>query len=106
MFWREQVQVIAYLTSPLLKSAVRSQGRPVNITGSVKEKELSAMEPGDVCTLPIFYVLLGVFSCLEEILCFELLPEIALLHKTAFESYLKAVDLLKHFFSFQVRSVT
>ncbi|KAG0617799.1 hypothetical protein M758_4G015600 [Ceratodon purpureus] len=45
------VQVISYLTSPLLKSAVRSQGKPVIITGSVKEKELSAMEPGDVWAL-------------------------------------------------------
>lgn len=47
------MQVIAYLTSPLLKSAVRSQGKLVNITGSVKEEELSAMEPGDVCAFPI-----------------------------------------------------
>lgn len=45
------VQVIAYLTSPLLKSEVRSQGKSVTVTGSVKEEELSAMEPGDVWAL-------------------------------------------------------
>ena len=48
------MKVIAYLTSPLLQCSVRSQGKPVNITGSVKEEELSAMEPGDVCTFTFF----------------------------------------------------
>lgn len=43
------MQVIAYLTSPLLRAEVRSHGKRVNIVGSVKEEELSAMEPGDVC---------------------------------------------------------
>jgi hypothetical protein len=70
------VRVIAYLTSPLLKNAVRSQGRPVKVTGSVKEKELSAMEPGDVCTCSILYVLLGVLLCLEEIRCLKLVAGI------------------------------
>ncbi|XP_024392742.1 uncharacterized protein [Physcomitrium patens] len=45
------VQVIAYLTSPLLRAEVRSHGKRVNIVGSVKEEELSAMEPGDVWAL-------------------------------------------------------
>lgn len=43
-----QVPVISYLTSPLLKYAVRAHNKPVHITGSVKETELSAMEPDDV----------------------------------------------------------
>nr|XP_024370051.1 uncharacterized protein LOC112279643 isoform X2 [Physcomitrium patens] len=45
------VQVITYLTSSLLKSEVRFHGKAVNIVGSVREEELSAMEPGDVWAL-------------------------------------------------------
>lgn len=48
--WEFQVQVITYLTSSLLKSEVRFHGKAVNIVGSVREEELSAMEPGDVCS--------------------------------------------------------
>lgn len=54
------MKVIAYLTSPLLQHSVRSKAKPVNFTGTVKEEDLSAMEPGDVCTfttiLLIFYL--------------------------------------------------
>lgn len=43
-----QVQVIAYLLSPLLKQRVRELGQPVQISTSTSEKECSVMEVGDV----------------------------------------------------------
>ena len=63
------MKVIAYLMSPLMQSAIRSRGKPVKITGSVKEEELSAMEPGDVCTFP-FYIHV---SCLRKVAALFLL---------------------------------